>query len=114
MILIPVCLRTTQALALATTLSLASAGASAAPRNYELPEPTAQLRAPKDPAHRAGFEAAQGNCMACHSVDYVAMQPPGKGATFWETEVTKMRKVYHAPVDEADGRAIAAYLAATY
>jgi len=28
--------------------------------------------------------------------------------------VTKMVKVYHAPVGEADAKAIAAYLAATY
>lgn len=87
---------------------------AAAPQDYALPEPTAQLRAPADPAHRPGFEAAQGNCMVCHSVDYIAMQPPGKGAGFWESEVTKMVKVYHAPVGEADAKAIAAYLAATY
>ncbi len=87
---------------------------AAAPQDYALPEPTAQLKAPADAGHRAGFEAAQGQCMACHSVDYVAMQPPGKGAAFWQSEVTKMVKVYHAPVGEADARAIAAYLAATY
>ncbi len=52
---------------------------AAAPQDYALPEPTAQLRAPADPAHRPGFEAAQGNCMVCHSVDYIAMQPPRKG-----------------------------------
>jgi mono/diheme cytochrome c family protein len=87
---------------------------AAAPQDYALPEPTAQLRAPADPAHRPGFEAAQGNCMVCHSVDYIAMQPPKKGAGFWDSEVTKMVKVYHAPVGEADAKAIAAYLAATY
>lgn len=99
---------------LAAALAALSIPALAAPRSYDLPEPTAQLRAPQDPAHRRGFEAAQGNCMACHSVDYIAMQPPHKGAAFWDSEVTKMRKVYHAPVDEADGQAIAAYLASAY
>lgn len=87
---------------------------SAAPQDYALPEPTAQLRAPADASHKAGFEAAQGNCMTCHSVDYVAMQPPKKGDAFWTAEVTKMVKVYHAPIAEADAKAIAAYLAATY
>jgi mono/diheme cytochrome c family protein len=95
-------------------LALAAVAASAAPKRYDLPEPTAQLRAPKSSAHQAGFEAAQGNCMVCHSADYIAMQPPGKGAAFWDGEVTKMRKVYHAPIAEADGRAIAAYLSDTY
>lgn len=87
---------------------------SATPQDYTLPEPMAQLRAPADASHKPGFEAAQGNCMVCHSVDYVATQPPKKGAAFWETEVTKMVKVYHAPIGEADAKAIAAYLAATY
>ena len=43
--------------------------------------------------------AAEANCRSCHSVDYIAMQPPGKGAAFWTGEVTKMRKVYHAPIE---------------
>jgi hypothetical protein len=39
-------------------------------------------------------------------VDYIAMQPPGKGAAFWESEVTKMVKVYHAPINEATRRSL--------
>lgn len=87
---------------------------AAAPQDYALPEPTAQLRAPADQSHAAGFEAAQGNCMTCHSVDYIAIQPPKKGDAFWNAEVTKMIKVYKAPIAEADAKAIAAYLGATY
>lgn len=90
----------------------ASLPAAAAPRTYELPEPTAQLR--PAPGHEAGLAAAEAHCQSCHAVDYIAMQPPGQGAAFWTSEVTKMRKVYHAPVDEADGKAIAEYLAAAY
>ncbi|KAB1074440.1 SorB family sulfite dehydrogenase c-type cytochrome subunit [Methylobacterium planeticum] len=94
--------------------ALAGGAALAAPRTYDLPDPTAQLRPPKDRAQQPGFEAAQANCQVCHSVDYIAMQPPGKGRAFWESEVTKMVTVYHAPVAEADAKAIAAYLADTY
>jgi mono/diheme cytochrome c family protein len=90
----------------------ASRPAAAAPRTYALPDPTAQLR--PAPGHEAGLAAAEAQCQSCHSVDYIAMQPPGQGAAFWTSEVTKMRKVYHAPVDEADGKAIADYLAAAY
>lgn len=86
--------------------------AAATPRSYDLPEPTAQLR--PAPGYQIGLAAAEANCQSCHSVDYIAMQPPGKGAAFWTSEVTKMRKVYHAPISEADGTAIAEYLAATY
>ena len=101
-------------LALAAALVLAAGAALAAPKSYAVPEPTAELRTPKAGTHAEGFEAAQANCLSCHSVDYIAMQPPGKGAAFWESEVTKMVKVYHAPIDEAQAKAIAAYLADTY
>ncbi|ACK86145.1 sulfite:cytochrome C oxidoreductase subunit B [Methylorubrum extorquens] len=100
--------------ALTATFALAAGAALAAPKSYDLPEPTATLRAPKASTHAGGFEAAQTNCLVCHSVDYIAMQPPGKGAAFWESEVHKMVKVYHAPIDEAQAKAIAAYLTATY
>jgi mono/diheme cytochrome c family protein len=94
--------------------ALAGTAARAAPETYALPEPTAQFKPPPDPSHASGFQAAQENCMTCHSVDYIAMQPPRKGQAFWDAEVTKMIKVYHAPIGEADGRAIAAYLSNTY
>lgn len=100
------------AAALAAAGFLASLPAAAAPLSYDLADPTAQLR--PAPGHEAGLAAAEANCQSCHSVDYIAMQPPGKGAAFWVSEVTKMRKVYHAPISEADGQAIADYLAAAY
>ena len=82
----------------------------AKPLTYTLPGETAQLRAGRGP----GLEAAQNNCVSCHSVDYINTQPPKRGATFWEAEVTKMVKVYHASIDEADQKIIAEYLAQTY
>lgn len=39
------------------------AGASAKPLTYALPEEGAQLK----PAHGPAFEAAQNNCLSCHS-----------------------------------------------
>jgi len=107
-----------RALLLGSTIAGLVAGtALSAPRSYAVPDPTAELRSPKDGASGGqvqGFAAAQANCQTCHSVDYIATQPPGRGKAFWESEVTKMIKVYHAPIDEADGHAIAAYLADTY
>ncbi|WP_018964158.1 hypothetical protein [Ancylobacter sp. FA202] len=93
------------------SLALALTGAAGAtPLSYELPDETAELR----PGPQPGFEAAQDNCMVCHSVDYINTQPPGKGAAFWQSEVQKMVHVYHAPVSEEDAKAIADYLAKTY
>jgi sulfite dehydrogenase (cytochrome) subunit B len=58
-------------------------------------------------------ELAQTQCQFCHSTDYVVMQPGGD-AKQWDAVVTKMIKVFGAPVSEADAKAIVGYLAATY
>ncbi|TXM67108.1 cytochrome c [Methylobacterium sp. WL103] len=93
-------------------VSLWAGATTAAPLDYALPDAYSELRS--SAGQEAGRTAAQGNCLTCHSTDYIAMQPPGKGKAFWDAEVTKMIKVYHAPIDEADGKAIAAYLADAY
>src|SRR3712207_355942 len=71
---------------------------------YSLPDETATFRA------GPGSDVAQNNCLACHSADYIRMQPSGKGKAFWEGEVTKMINSYHAPVDAADAKTIVDYL----
>ncbi|MBV9393520.1 MAG: cytochrome c [Methylobacteriaceae bacterium] len=82
--------------------------AFAEPVTYDLPEETAVLKP------GPGLETARSNCLACHSADYVAMQPPKRGKAFWDGEVTKMIKTYGAPITEADAKVIADYLAQTY
>lgn len=83
-------------------------GASSAPLSYTLPEETAEFRAGE------GREVAQNNCLACHSADYVNTQPPRRDAAFWEAEVMKMIKAYHAPISDEDAKAIIKYLTRTY
>jgi sulfite dehydrogenase (cytochrome) subunit B len=80
----------------------------ASPLSYTLPEETATLRP------GPGMETAQNNCVTCHSLDYISTQPPNRGRTFWQAEVTKMIKAYHAPINDADAQAIVDYLAKTY
>ena len=84
--------------------------ANADPKTYALPDETAVLR----PGPNPGFDIAQGVCQTCHSADYTLMQPPKKGQAFWDAEVTKMIKTYHATISDADAKAIAEYLAKTY
>ncbi len=78
------------------------------PLTYVLPEETATLRP------GPGVETARDICASCHSVDYINTQPPRSGKEFWEAEVKKMIKSYHAPISEADAKTIADYLAKTY
>ena len=89
-------------LTLTGVVALAIAGSglaavSAKPISYKLPDETA--------AYKPGpnLEVVQNNCTACHSADYVKTQPQGPKfkKDFWQAEVTKMIKVYGAPIDDA-------------
>ena len=83
---------------------------AAAPISYTLPEETAAFRPGPN------LEVVQNNCTACHSADYVQTQPRGPKfkKDFWQVEVTKMIKLYGAPIADADVPKIVEYLAATY
>ncbi len=86
----------------------ATSAALAKPLSYKLPDETAAFRP------GPSVEVAQTNCASCHSADYINFQPPKKGQAFWDAEVQKMIKAYHAPIDEKDARTIIDYLAKTY
>ncbi|KQT20232.1 MAG: cytochrome c [Bradyrhizobium sp.] len=90
-------------------LALAVGAALAAPINYKTPDEVAAFKP------GPSLEVVQGNCSACHSSDYIATQPPMKDKkAFWQAEVTKMIKIYGAPIDDADVGKIVDYLATTY
>ena len=82
----------------------------AAPVNYKAPEESEAL-APGD-----NLDIVQNNCTGCHSVDYIKTQPRSEKSKhdFWQTEVTKMIKLYGAPIDERDVSKIVDYLATNY
>lgn len=96
--------------AFAAVTMLSVAAAIAAPVNYTLPEETAAFKPGPN------LEVVQNNCTACHSADYVKTQPQGEKfkKDFWQAEVTKMIKVYGAPIDDADIGKIVEYLTANY
>jgi hypothetical protein len=96
---------------LAITLALShiavASSAFAETMVYRLPPETAELKP------GPGVETA-AVCKACHSADYITIQPRGKGKAFWQAEVQKMIKLYKAPIGEDDAAVIANYLASTY
>ena len=61
-----------------------------------------------------GVEKVEGNCAACHSLDYVQMNSPFLGPAGWDAEVTKMIKAFGAPIKDADAAVIADYLKNNY
>jgi sulfite dehydrogenase (cytochrome) subunit B len=97
-------------LATAAIAGLSFGAVIAAPVNYKLPDETAAFKPGPN------LDVVQNNCTACHSADYINTQPRGPKfkKDFWQAEVTKMIKVYGAPIDEADVPKIVEYLAATY
>jgi mono/diheme cytochrome c family protein len=97
-------------LALAAAASLGLVAAEASPVSFTLPEETAAFKP------GTNLEVVQNNCTACHSADYVNTQPRGEKfkKDFWAAEVTKMIKVYGAPIDDADVGKIVDYLTANY
>ncbi len=69
----------------------------------DLPPETAQLK----PA--PGMDTTARNCMICHSVDYIYTQPPLTREQ-WTATVTKMKKVFGAPIPDNDVDTVVDYL----
>jgi cytochrome c553 len=94
---------------LAATTIAGLVAVNAQPISYKLPEETAAFRPGPN------LEAAQNNCTACHSADYIKTQPQGPKykKDFWQAEVAKMIKLYGAPIEESDVPRIVDYLAST-
>ncbi|MEW5973915.1 MAG: cytochrome c [Pseudomonadota bacterium] len=87
--------------------SLTSTGAAVAEPlgtvSITLPPETAQYKP------GPGVEIVRKNCTACHSADYVYMQPPLTEAQ-WRATVAKMKKAMNAPIADGDIDTIVQYL----
>ena len=89
-------------------VAAAAAVASAAGLKIELPKETATLKP------GPGVDAANAQCLTCHSVDYISTQPRDKPLAFWKAEVEKMKKVYGAPIPDDQIEPLADYLTRNY
>ena len=89
-------------------LALAAAAVAA---DKTIPMPADHAYATLRPG--AGVEVTRQQCVSCHSTDYIVMQPHGN-AKQWDGVVTKMIKVFGAPLSEADAKIITEYLARSY
>ena len=79
----------------------------AAPVKIELPAETSVFKPGK------GAELANGQCLVCHSVEYVTMQPPSP-RPFWAASVKKMREKYGAAIAEEQVEPLLDYLIKNY
>ena len=69
---------------------------------------------PIDLKKAPGLDKVEGNCGSCHTLDYIVMNSPFPNAALWDAEVTKMIKVFGAPITDADAKEIAEYLKKNY
>ena len=69
---------------------------------------------PIDLKKAPGLDKVEGNCGACHSLDYIQMNSPYPNAALWDAEVTKMIKAFGAPISDADAAVIKDYLKKNY
>ena len=97
-------------LAAALGIGLLGSDVIAKPISYTLPDETAAFKP------GTNLDVVQNNCTACHSADYIQTQPRGAKfkKDFWQAEVTKMIKVYGAPIEDADVGKIVDYLSENY
>jgi mono/diheme cytochrome c family protein len=94
----------------AVVLGAAAGAARADVKRIELPPDGLQLK----PSTLPGYAKAQAQCVACHSAEYMAYQPPTAARLYWEAMVKRMKAVFKAPVDDANMPAIVDYLVKTY
>jgi len=80
---------------------------SSAELTITLPPETTTLKPGK------GVELAQGHCVMCHSVEYIATQPP-MPRKFWEATIKKMKEKFAAPTPDDATAALVDYFTATY
>jgi hypothetical protein len=90
-------------------LALPLAAGAQSTRTITLPQDHAYANLRPGP----GLDATQAACRTCHSTDYIVMQPRGD-AKQWEGVVTKMIKVYGAPISESEAQTIVRYLSSAY
>lgn len=95
------------AVVLVFTLAAAASRLGAEIVTIHLPPETATYK------DAQGVVLANAQCLTCHSVEYVQMQPP-LSLKVWTAEVTKMQQKYGAPVPTNMIPEISHYLAVNY
>jgi cytochrome c551/c552 len=86
---------------------LAPLALAAVPLKIQLPPETGSFKP------GPGADLANGQCLTCHSVEYVVTQPP-MPRSFWDAEVKKMRDKFGAQLAEGQIEPLVTYLSENY
>jgi len=91
-------------------ISLSLVAQLAFAKGMELIEDTILWRSSSLP----GYNLTVSNCSTCHSAQYAEYQPPNSNPAFWKAQVSRMKKIFNAPIPDEDVPAIVEYLNQTY
>ena len=91
----------------AASICAAALNCTAADPAFTLPAETTRLKP------GPGLEVVQQNCVLCHSVDYISIQPRLTAAQ-WRASVVKMQSKYGAPIATNRIDEITGYLSTNY
>lgn len=61
-----------------------------------------------------GQDVVEAACATCHSLSYIPMNSRFLTPEVWKAEVTKMRAVFGAPIDDDAAKIITDYLVARF
>jgi cytochrome c5 len=75
-------------------------------------EPAAAQRAPLPLG--PGKDVVEAGCATCHSLSYIPMNSRFMTQEAWKAEVTKMRTLFGAPIDDDAANAIIGYLVTNF
>ena len=89
------------------SVGVVAATAWSAPLKIELPAETIALK------QAPGAELTTSQCIVCHSVDYIATQPPLSRAG-WKASVDKMQLKYGATIPAEQVETLVDYLVKSY
>lgn len=103
------------ALLIAAAAALSACGRDAAPTQAVKATARVSVSLPDEPPtpwQGPGGALIERNCLACHSAEMIAHQPP-LAPEKWQASIDKMRDVYKARIDPTDDAALVAALVAT-
>jgi len=61
-----------------------------------------------------GRDLTVGQCILCHSLEYIRSNAPAMNREAWQKTIQKMKERFGAPLTDAEARQILEYLSANY
>ena len=81
---------------------------------YVVPRANAAAAEVTDLREGAGRDLTVGQCMICHSVEYISSNAPAMNRAAWQKTIQKMKDKFGAPITDEAAKQILDYLDTNY